>query len=87
MAEYKGFTGPAGLIDKLKRAEAEREELRRIVIYQQLLELNVDPITPAGLAAIDNYQFAEMPEKGLGGLDLSLMTLRVWLANHVGEVV
>jgi hypothetical protein len=36
------------------------------------------------LAAIDSYQFAEMPEDGLGALDTSLMSLRVWLAVEAG---
>jgi hypothetical protein len=79
--------GPIELILRLKRVEAEREKLRRILIYQQLLELDIDPVTLAGLAAIDNYQFAEMPEDGLGALDTSLMSLRVWLATNVGEEV
>jgi hypothetical protein len=46
----------AGLKATIRRQAEQLERYRRLWVFQQLQELDIDPASPAGLAAIDNYR-------------------------------
>lgn len=70
------------LREALARSRAENDRLRRILVHNQLVDLDIDVVTPAALKAIDDY-----PIMVDGETDMSLLRLRTWLVEEMGMEV
>jgi hypothetical protein len=68
---------------ELKSLQRENRRMVRQRLHENLEVIGIDPTSPVGLHVIDHYWAKDHN----GNLDLSLLSMKVWIANEMGTVL